>query len=146
MKEMTYRFMKEEDLDQVCKIENSIFSRAWEKSGFLSSLQNKNNIYMVAEKNLEIMGYCGLWGIVGEGHITNMAVKETVRGQGIGYQMLSGLIEEAKNQGITVFTLEVRKSNVQALNLYDKFKFRSVGVRKDFYEAPKEDGIIMWRP
>jgi ribosomal-protein-alanine acetyltransferase len=136
--------MKEEDLEQVCKIENTTFSKPWLKIDFISSLSDTNNIYLVAENENEIAGYCGLWGIVGEGQINNVAVKKSYRGQGIGYKLLKRLIDMGKNNKLTSFTLEVRESNVAAINLYKKLGFQSVGKRKNFYESPREDAEIMW--
>lgn len=141
---MIIRNMKEEDLEQVCKIENTTFSKPWLKIDFISSLSDTNNIYLVAENENEIAGYCGLWGIVGEGQINNVAVKKSYRGQGIGYKLLKRLIDMGKNNKLTSFTLEVRESNVAAINLYKKLGFQSVGKRKNFYESPREDAEIMW--
>ena len=141
---MICRRMEEKDLEQVCWIENHIFSKPWSRDDFFSSFKNKNNIYIVAEKEEEILGYCGLWGVVGEGQINNVAVKEEARGRGVGYKLLARLIEEGRADNMTAFTLEVRESNIKAISLYMKLGFDAVGVRKEFYDAPKENAIIMW--
>jgi ribosomal-protein-alanine N-acetyltransferase len=111
---------------------------------FYDSMRNENNRYLVAETDGVITGYCGYWGIAGEGCIYNIAVKKELRGQQIGYQLLKNLIEKGYNKGITAFTLEVRQSNIAAIRLYERLGFESTGIRKDFYTKPKEAAVIMW--
>lgn len=143
-KDILIRSMEIEDLEQVCNIENQIFSKPWTREGFLSSLSDSNNIYLVVQRNDEIVGYCGLWGVVGEGQINNVAVKSLFRGQGIGQCMLTKLLQEGKKNSLTSFTLEVRESNAVAIGLYERLGFQSVGIRKNFYEEPREGAVIMW--
>ncbi len=142
--QMVIRQMKMEDMEQVYAIESSSFSRPWSKESFLSSLQNPQNLYLVAELDGIILGYCGLWGIVGEGEITNVAVNRKYRNQGVGEALLTELIRQARNMDITAFTLEVRQSNLSAIHLYHKLGFVETAVRKNYYEAPIEDALIMW--
>lgn len=143
-KDILIRSMEIEDLEQVCNIENQIFSKPWTREGFLSSLSDSNNIYLVVQRNDEIVGYCGLWGVVGEGQINNVAVKSLFRGQGIGQCMLTKLLQEGKKNSLTSFTLEVRESNAVAIGLYERLGFQPVGIRKNFYEEPREGAVIMW--
>ena len=91
------------------------------------------------------MGYCGMWGIVGEGQITNVAVAPQYRRQGVAKKLFRVFLDKGEQKGLTAFTLEVRTSNVPAIELYKSFGFKEAGVRKDFYELPKEDALIMWR-
>ena len=137
------RRMAIEDLKQVCAIENATFSMPWSYQSFLDSLNKKNNIYLVAEENNIILGYCGVWVIEKEGQINNIAVKEEYRNQGVGNQILQFLLKEGKNEEIEQFTLEVRKSNVNAISLYKKLGFLNLGIRPNFYEKPREDAVIM---
>ncbi len=141
---MVIRKMTQEDLEQVSLIEQEIFSEPWSKKDFLSALQEAKNGYLVAEFGGEIAGYCGYWGIAGEGYIYNVAVKDRFRRNKIGHQMLKTLLKEAESRGITSFTLEVRASNVAAIGLYEALGFEQAGIRKDFYTKPKEDAVIMW--
>jgi len=141
---MQIRKMTMEDLQQVCAIENETFSDPWSEEDFSNSLQEANNAYLLAELDGVIAGYCGYWGIAGEGYIYNVAVKQEFRRQGLGYQMLKTLIDESADRGITSFTLEVRASNEPAIRLYESLGFESAGLRKDFYRKPKEDAVIMW--
>jgi ribosomal-protein-alanine N-acetyltransferase len=141
---MIIRKMTEADLPEVCAIEQETFSDPWSGEDFKSSLNEANNGYLIAEEDGEIAGYCGYWGIAGEGYIYNVAVKEKFRRQRIGYRMLKALLEESTGRGITSFTLEVRYSNEAAIRLYEALGFMRAGIRKDFYTKPKEDAVIMW--
>lgn len=136
--------MKEKDISQVYEIESKTFSLPWSENDFRSSMINSANIYLVAEEKGQILGYCGLWGIAGEGHINNVAVAYDFRDKGIAYTMLTELIKRGKREGLETFTLEVRISNHPAIKLYRNLGFRNAGIRPDFYENPKEDALIMW--
>lgn len=141
---MQIRDMQELDLDQVCAIEEQIFSQPWSRQDFLDSVKNDTHIYLVAEQDGIIMGYCGMWGIAGEGQITNVAVAPQFHRQGVAKKLFRVFLEKGKQMGLTVFTLEVRTSNLPAIQLYKKFGFKEAGIRKKFYELPKEDALIMW--
>lgn len=136
--------MLENDIQSVYTIESKTFSHPWKENDFLQAIKNTNNFYLVVEDNNSILGYCGLWGVVGEGQITNVAVAEPVRGKGIAKAMLSQLLEKGREHGLETFTLEVRVSNYSAIGLYHSLGFQDAGIRKNFYEAPTEDAIIMW--
>lgn len=142
---MLIRKMEEGDLEEVCAIERETFSEPWSKTSFLETISDENNCYLVAVIDGTVAGYCGYCGVAGEGYIYNVAVKADFRQQGIGYRMLNELIEHAQNKGIYSLTLEVRKSNYPAINLYKKLGFMEAGIRKDFYTKPTEDALIMWR-
>lgn len=142
---MKIRVMQEEDLDQVCAIECDNFSMPWSRQAFLDSVHNPDHIYMVAEQEQEILGYCGIWGIVGEGQITNVSVKKSSQRQGVASALLDACLKKGDELGLSAYTLEVRESNAKAIALYEKFGFEQAGVRKNFYEKPKEHAIIMWK-
>lgn len=141
---MIIRRMTEADIDEVFTIETEIFSQPWSREDFDNALRDQNNLYIVAEVEGNIAGYCGYWGVVGEGYITNVAVKQDYRRQQIGKYMLSHMLIEGKARGITSYTLEVRQSNEAAIRLYEQLGFTHEGIRKDFYTKPDEDAIIMW--
>ena len=141
---MLIREMTEEDISEVYFIEKDTFSQPWSEDDFRNAIQDVNNNYLVAVMDQKIVGYCGYWGIAGEGDIYNVAVKKEYRGKRIGFQMMNSLIQEANRRGITSLTLEVRCTNAAALRLYESLGFERAGVRKDFYSKPKEDAIIMW--
>jgi ribosomal-protein-alanine N-acetyltransferase len=142
---MNIRLMTEEDIDSVSQIEERLFSKPWTKQDFINSMLDRHNIYVIAENaNHEIIGYCGIWGVLDEGQITNVAVRPEDQGKGIGFRMLEELLFIGRNEGLQQYTLEVRKSNVKAIKLYEKLGFVKEGIRKNFYDKPVEDGIIMW--
>lgn len=142
---MNIRLMVEEDIDSVSQIEEQLFSKPWTKQDFMNSMSDRHNIYVVAENEQhEVVGYCGIWGVLDEGQITNVAVRTQDQGNGVGFKMLEELLLIGKNEGLQQFTLEVRKSNIKAIKLYQKLGFVEEGIRKDFYDKPVEDGIIMW--
>lgn len=142
---LTVRLMEETDLDQVAAIEAGIFSEPWSKKGFLDSLRQQESIYVTALLDGKVVGYCGLLQSFDEADITNVAVEESARGQGVATSMLTELLKLGRKRGILHVTLEVRVSNANAIHLYEKLGFSGVGVRKNFYELPKEDALIMWR-
>lgn len=138
------RYMTEEDIEQVSEIEKATFSFPWSAQAFKDSINRTDTIYLVACEGNTIVGYCGLWNIVNEGNINNVAVSSKYRGQQVGFKMLTRLIELGNEQNIEAYTLEVRQSNEVAIKLYQKLGFSNEGVRKNFYDNPKEDAIIMW--
>ena len=141
---MLIREMTTEDLDEVCRIEQETFSDPWSKKSFLDTMSDENNHYLVVVIDEIIAGYCGYCGVLGEGYIYNVAVKQSFRKQGIGFAMLAELIKQAKSRGISSLTLEVRQSNLPAINLYKRLGFAEAGIRKDFYTKPLENAVIMW--
>ena len=141
---MIIRNMIEADLDEVFNIEVETFSLPWTREDFFNALRDDNNQYYVSEIEGNIAGYCGYWGVVGEGYITNVAVKSEYRRRQVGKAMLSHMLLEGETRGITSFTLEVRQSNEPAIRLYEQLGFENEGIRKDFYSKPDEDAFIMW--
>ena len=144
MRNMQIRTMTEEDLSQVAFLEQQIFTEPWSRSSLEDAVRNRDNEYLVACFGEEIAGYCGLWGVAGEGQIYNVAVALAYRNQKIGEALLRELLDRGRRRGLTAFTLEVRKSNRYAIMLYQKLGFETAGIRKGFYDFPKEDAVIMW--
>lgn len=140
------REMKESDLDRVMEIERQAFNPPWSRDAFLLEL-TKNLLakYIVAEIDGVVVGYGGIWLIMDEGHVTNIAVDEKYRQMGIGTKIMEGLIQLCIDRNIIAMTLEVRKSNEAAKSLYKKFGFKEYGVRKNYYQNNNEDAIIMWK-
>ena len=143
--EVIIKPLTEEYVDQVCVLEEEAFSMPWHKESFLEMIANENACYLVALVGEEVVASCGLRNIVGEGEITNVVTKSTMRGKGVGRQILLRLLEEGSKMGAEAFTLEVRVSNAPAIHLYESLGFVSEGVRKNFYEEPTEDALIMWK-
>lgn len=140
---MQIRPMTIEDCEQVAEIEKVSFSMPWSKSAFTSTVEKENFRYFVAEKEGEILGYCGFLFVLDEAEIPNVCVKASARKQGVGKQMMSVLIEEAAKIGIATLFLEVRESNVAARTLYTSLGFTEDGIRKNFYEQPVEHAVLM---
>lgn len=139
------RKMQMEDLDEVAEVEKSIFSQPWSKKGFADAIGQEAALYLTARVNGRLAGYCGLLQSLDEADITNVAVAEVFRNQGVASAMLNELIRCGQEGGILNFTLEVRAKNAAALHLYEKLGFVSVGIRPGFYEKPREDAVIMWK-
>jgi ribosomal-protein-alanine N-acetyltransferase len=93
-----------------------------------------------------VLGYGGFWMMVDEAHISTLAVRQDVRGRGMGELLLMALLEEARRLGAAVATLEVRVSNIVAQSLYRKYGFEVVGQRKAYYQDNGEDALIMTTP
>lgn len=142
---MQVRRMEERDLDQVAELEQAIFSMPWSRKAFQDSISLAHTLYVVAEDEGKILGYCGCYQMLEEAEITNVAVAEAFRGQGIASRMLETLMSLGEEQGAFAYTLEVRAGNEAAIRLYEKLGFENLGIRKNFYEKPVEDAVIMWR-
>lgn len=148
MEQFQIREMRETDLAQVEAIEQEIFSIPWSEKSFLSACTTPENIYLVCLLEDEVAGYCGLWSVLGEGNITNMAVAEKYRRNGVAEALMKEMEERSRQKDVTIFFLEVRESNEAARRLYEKMGYEQIGVRKNFYEKPVENAIIMskgWR-
>ena len=133
------------DLDEVCDIENKAFSVPWSRISFTEALADESNFLLVCEACGSVVGYADTWCVLDEATVTNIAVREDFRGQGIGAALLGAALDMAKERGISAVTLEVRKSNEPAIKLYNRFGFEAVGTRPRYYEKPTEDAIIMWK-
>ena len=141
------RPMEKTDINSIFEIEKASYGEHhWSRESFLNELGNNIGFYLVARPPLsdEVVGYLGSWMIVDECHITNVAVKPDLRRQKIAEQLLIELIDKCYEKMIKYITLEVRVSNVPAINLYEKFGFKSVGVRKKYYQDNNEDALIMF--
>ncbi|HEX2926184.1 MAG TPA: ribosomal protein S18-alanine N-acetyltransferase [Ruminiclostridium sp.] len=138
--------MNEVHLDGVMIIENLSFKIPWSRNAFIDELTtNQMAVYVVAVSGEEIIGYGGLWKVLDEGHITNIAVHPEFRRCGAGSRIMDKLLEICDLNGIRSLTLEVRKSNLPAQKLYEKYGFRAEGIRKGYYSDTGEDALIMWR-
>jgi ribosomal-protein-alanine N-acetyltransferase len=132
-------------VNDVLYISNLSFLTPWTIDSIEKELDNRLARYVVAIKDNLVVGYGGIWLILDEGHITNIAVHPEYRGIGAGDMIVEALIELCRLEGIVSMTLEVRKSNVVAQNLYKKHGFIVEGVRKNYYADTHEDAVIMWK-
>lgn len=142
---LVFRLMKVEDIPDILIIEREAFTMPWTAEAFRNELTHNHFAkYMVMELEDRIIGYAGLWAIVDEAHVTNIALLEEYRGRKWGERLLNELMKTAAYLGMNAITLEVRVSNEIAQNLYRKKGFRSAGTRKGYYSDNREDALIMW--
>lgn len=138
--------MQERHIPAVVAIENECFPIPWTERDFKKEiLVNNFAYYFVAEVAGEAVGYAGMWHIITEGHITNVAVLPEYRGRGIGKALVERLIAFAQSKEMIGITLEVRISNLNAQRLYTQYGFRPEGFRKRYYSDTGEDAVIMWK-
>jgi len=133
------------DVDDVLKVEESSFHITWTREDFERETRNSMAIYYIARVDGNIAGYAGMWHVVDEGQITNVAVMPEFRQMGIGSLLMEKLIEAACEKEMTGITLEVKISNYNAQKLYTKYGFKPEGFRKNYYKDTNEDAVIMWK-
>ena len=146
MAELIVRKAEEQDIRAIEEIEKQCFAVPWTYESLRHDImENRVAFYLVAETKGVICGYMGIWKILEEGHITNVAVAPSFRRRHIGGAMLDVMLDVMEHNGIKSFTLEVRVSNEAARKLYEGRGFRPAGIRKGYYEDNGEDALIMWR-
>ncbi|MGC7872777.1 ribosomal protein S18-alanine N-acetyltransferase [Desulfosporosinus sp. SYSU MS00001] len=139
------RPMRMEDLEAIMEIEHASFSTPWSLQAFAAELKdNEYAQYRCLELDGRVIGYMGLWFILDEGHITNIAISPDYRGQRRGEFLMRSVMNEMVNLGMDRMTLEVRVSNYPAQDLYRRMGFSTAGVRKGYYADTGEDALIMW--
>ena len=136
--------MTADHLDEVAELERVCFPPPWSRNMLAEELDNYLSAFLVAlDDNDKVAGYAGLQAVLDEGYITNVAVRPDCRRQGIAGKLLQVFLDFAKGNPLAFLSLEVRASNYDAIALYGSRGFRSVGRRKNYYEHPREDAIIM---
>ena len=136
--------MNGDHLDEVAELERICFSVPWSRNMLAEELDNLLSAFLVAlDDNDRVVGYAGLQVVLDEGYITNVAVRPECRRQGIAAKLLQVFLDFATANKLAFLTLEVRASNYDAIALYGSRGFRSAGRRKNYYEHPREDAIIM---
>jgi ribosomal-protein-alanine N-acetyltransferase len=150
------RRAEKKDIDGLNRVEQRCFTLPWSREDLANdATENILAVYYVAEafgresdpatkREPQIVGYAGLWVVLDEGHITNVAVDPDYRRQGVAAMLLLQLLEAARKKGAKRFTLEARHSNKAAIALYERFGFRIVGYRPGYYADNHEDAVIMW--
>ncbi|MBM7615421.1 ribosomal protein S18-alanine N-acetyltransferase [Alkaliphilus hydrothermalis] len=146
MESIKVRKMEVKDLNEVVVIEEKSFPTPWTRSSFEKEVK-KNLLarYFVATYEEKVVAYGGMWLIIDEAHITNIAVHPEYRGRKIGKILVEGMIQEAISLGMERMTLEVRTSNITAQDLYKSLGFLSCGIRPGYYQDNGEDAMIMWK-
>ena len=145
MKQVKIVPMAAEHLDRLEQLERMCFSRPWSKKMLAEELDNQCAAFLVAvePETEKAVGYAGLLLVADEGYITNVAVDPSCRRQGVAAQLLQVFDNFAKGNHLAFLTLEVRPSNAAAIALYEGFGFREVGRRRNYYDLPKEDALIL---
>lgn len=134
-----------EDLPAVIKIEEASFPTPWTMNSFATELRdNEYARYHCLEVDGRVVGYMGLWYILDEGHITNIAIAPDMRGRHLGEYLMRSVMKKMREEGMERMTLEVRVSNTPARCLYERLGFKQAGIRKGYYVDSQEDALIMW--
>jgi [ribosomal protein S18]-alanine N-acetyltransferase len=136
-----------DQIDAVLAIEHSSFSNPWTREMYLSELANRgvSYCYLAADDEGLAVGFCSFWRVLDELHINNLAVRPEFRLQGVASALLRHVLSQGARLGATRATLEVRRSNEAARQLYERFGFVIAGVRRGYYTSPVEDALILWR-
>ena len=136
--------MRRRHLRNVLRIEEKTSTTPWSLGLFLAEVRREEREYLVALSGSQVVGFAGLLYVVGEGHITTVAVDPEMQGGRIGTRLMLVLTRRAIAHDSDSITLEVRASNAPALALYRRFGFAPSGVRKDYYKDPTEDALVLW--
>ncbi len=139
---MTVSKMTREDVKAVALLEKECFASPWSEETLLEETVNPTAVFLTAKKDGKVIGYVGANNILGEVFITNIAVSSDYRRQGVASLLLKTLIDICLKSGASYLTLEVRKSNISAIGLYEKNGFSLVGERKNFYTKPDENALL----
>ena len=132
----------ENHIDKIAELEKLCFSEPWSAEAILDSFRS-GTVFLVAEKQGKVLGYVGIKPVLDEGYITNVAVFPEYRRMGVGSALMQNLDKLAADKNLSFISLEVRRSNLPAISLYESFGYKSEGIRKNFYREPLEDAIIM---
>lgn len=139
------RRMTAADLEQVARLEKICFSEPWSYGILESGMYSPYDVYFVLEQERQILGYCNLRILAGEGEVQRIAVLPAWRGLGLGRKLMDAMVSFAREKEASAITLEVRAGNTAARNLYESYGFTAEAVRKGYYRNPAEDAVIMWK-
>lgn len=143
MNNLVFVSLKEEYLDSLKELEDICFTSGWSRKMFENDIKNKNAFYVLCLHNQKVIAYCGLYSVLDEADITNIAVHPEYRKNGIATQLVQKIFSYCKDNLIAKVNLEVRKSNINAISLYEKNGFEIVGERKNYYSDNHEDAYLM---
>ena len=137
------REMREDDLVRVLEVEQMSYSIPWSEATFRGLLKRRDAELIVASLADKVIGHAIYWHVLDQGELGNVAVAPDVRGLGAGAKLVSEIITRASGRGVRELFLEVRPSNLNARHLYAKFGFVQVGRRKNYYQQPIEDALVL---
>lgn len=133
------------DLERLEELEQQCFSVPWTREQLESQLPDARHVFLAAEEDGRLLGYVGMMTVLDEGYISNVAVAPEARRRGIARALVSALLSRAEELSLSFVTLEVREHNEPAIVLYAGLGFVPVGLRKNYYDSPKENAILMTR-
>lgn len=128
---------------RIAELEQEIFTDAWTQTGIEETFVQSHSVIVVAEEDSKIQGYCILYVVLDEAEIARIGVTERVRHGGVGSLILQFGEKICKEKGVERLLLDVREGNLPARKFYEKHGFLVDGIRKNFYDNPKEDGVLM---
>ena len=137
------RDAREADIPALAALEKICFSLPWTEEQLRASLPGERSVLLAAEGAGKVLGYVGMMHVLDEGYLSNVAVDPACRRQGVAKALIAELLRRAGELSLAFVTLEVRESNAPAIALYEGFGFAPVGRRKNYYDAPKEDAVLM---
>lgn len=140
---MRIREMTENDLLAVCMLENQNFSNSWSQKSFEDAIGREDTVYLTAEEENKVIGFCGIWLSYETADLCHIVVDPSARGKGVATKLLQQGILQCRERFTERLLLEVRSSNLPAIQLYKKNNFKSIHIRKEYYSNPTEDAVIM---
>lgn len=140
---LVVRNMQLSDVSEIARLEKIAFSDAWTEKGILDTFHQQQAFIVVGEMDGKVVGYCIMYYVLDEGEIARIAVDDTCKRQGVGRTILKQVECICREKGITRILLDVREGNDTARAFYANYGFIEDGIRKNFYEMPKEHAILM---
>ncbi len=137
--------VREEQLDQIEQLEQLCFSVPWPRDALRRQLPDDNHVFLAATDGGRVLGYVGMMFVLDEGYISNVAVAPAFRRRGIADALIAELLRRADALSLSFVTLEVREHNIPAISLYENNGFVRVGLRKNYYQKPCENAVLMTR-
>jgi ribosomal-protein-alanine N-acetyltransferase len=137
------RNAEEKDLDALSALEDECFSLPWTREQLRGELPDERHEFLVAEEDGAVVGYIGMMCVLDEGYISNVAAAPEARRRGIGTALIGALLRRAAERELSFVTLEVREHNEPAIRLYTAQGFEPVGLRKNYYDSPRENAVLM---
>jgi [ribosomal protein S18]-alanine N-acetyltransferase len=146
MSSIVLRAMTAADIPIVLAIEHESYTVPWSEATFRSLLRRRDAELIVAEAGGAVIGYAIFWTVLDQSELGNVAVTGSWRGRGIGQRLVAAVLDRAEQRGVREVFLEVRPSNTAARSLYERFGFAPVGRRRNYYQEPAEDALVLRRP
>ena len=143
MNNLFFEKMNQSHISAIAEIERQCFSKPWSENAIAAELENESAYFYVAKLNGEAVGYIGMHCAADECYIANVGVLKKYRNMGVGSALVKYAADTAQRMNMSFISLEVRPSNTTAVRIYERLGFERVGLRKNFYSEPKEDGAIM---